>query len=116
MSGTFVKRDRTLKFRATPEEEAVINRRMKECGVHNRAAFLRRMAMCGYLINLDLPELSEVSRMLSINSNNLNQVARRANAIGMIDNSDIKELIRQQGEILKTLREIYDQLQRIDQP
>ena len=51
-------------------------------GIRNKSAYIRKMCIDGYVINLDLPELKECSRLLRSASNNLNQIARRVNAGG----------------------------------
>ena len=67
-----------------PEERKLIERRMKEAGIRNMSAYIRKMAIDGYVIRLDLSDLKEVSRLMGINSNNLNQYAKKANETGSI--------------------------------
>ena len=82
--------------------------KMKQAGIKNMSAYIRKMAIDGYVIRLDTSELSEISRLLRINSNNLNQIAKRANETGSIYINDIKELKVQQDEILVALEKVYD--------
>ena len=63
-----------VKFK--PEEVEILHNRMKEAGVQNMSAFIRKMALNGYLINLRWPDLSKVLSLHSRISNNLNQYAR----------------------------------------
>lgn len=53
-------------------------------GITHPSAYLRKMAMDGYIINLDLSDLKELVRLSRINSNNLNQYAKKANETGSI--------------------------------
>lgn len=52
-------REVQLKFRVTPEERALIEQKMEQLGTTNMAAYLRKMAVDGYAVNLELPELRE---------------------------------------------------------
>lgn len=48
-----------VKFRVTPEERAMIDRRMEQADTINMAAYLRKMAIDGYVVKLELPELRD---------------------------------------------------------
>ena len=82
-----------------PEERKLIERRMKEAGIRNMSAYIRKMAIDGYVIRLDLSDLKEVSRLMGINSNNLNQYAKKANETGSIYLNDIRILQDQHEKI-----------------
>ena len=58
-----------VKFRVTPEERALIGKRMEQAGIMNMAAYLRKMAIDGYVIKLELPELRELISLLRRKSN-----------------------------------------------
>ena len=86
------------------EEVEMIHERMKEAGVQNMSAFIRKMALNGYLINLRWPDLSKVLSLHSRISNNLNQYAKKANETGKLyeeDIAEIKKMHNQQTEFLK---------------
>ena len=51
------KRDMQLNFRVSSEELAVIEQKMSQLGTSNREAYLRKMALDGYVVKLELPEL-----------------------------------------------------------
>ena len=70
--------------------------------------------MDGYVIRLDLSELTEMLRLARINSNNLNQVAKRANETGNIYETDIKNLQEEQLVIKELLRGILDELTKMN--
>ena len=80
------KRRRTipLMFYVTPEERDQIEAKMAQLGTNNMSAYLRKIAIDGYVVQLDLPELREMVSLLRRSSNNLNQLARRANETGRI--------------------------------
>ncbi|MDE6899168.1 MAG: plasmid mobilization relaxosome protein MobC, partial [Lawsonibacter sp.] len=65
---------------------------MEQIGVANLSAYLRKMAVDGYIIHLDMSEVQELVRLLRICSNNLNQYARRANETGSIYAADVEDL------------------------
>ena len=87
-------------LKITPEDRMRIREKMDEAGVTNMSAFIRKMAIDGYVIKLDLTDIKEVSRLLRINSNNINQYAKRANETGNIYLEDIKEIQEQQEKEL----------------
>ncbi len=87
-------------------DRELIKRRMDEAGIRNMSAYIRKMAIDGYVIRLDLKDVKEVSRLMGINSNNLNQYAKKANETGSIYLRDIKVLQEQHEEIWEELRKI----------
>ena len=91
-----------VKFK--PEEVEILHNRMTEAGVQNMSAFIRKMALNGYLINLRWPDLSKVLSLHSRISNNLNQYAKKANETGNIYREDIAELKEMHAEQTKLLR------------
>ena len=58
-------------------------------GTDNMSAFLRKMAIDGHVIKLDLPELKELVSLLRYTSNNINQIARRVNSTGRVYTEDL---------------------------
>lgn len=88
-----------LHFVVSEQELDRIRQRMEECGVANLSAFLRKMALDGYIIHLDMTELQELTRLLRICSNNLNQYAKRANEVGSVYAADIEDLRLRLDEI-----------------
>lgn len=81
-----------VKFRVTPEERKMIDRRMEQAGISNMAAYLRKMAIDGYVVKLELPELRDFISLLRRTSNNFNQIARRVNSTDRIYADDIAEM------------------------
>ena len=97
-------------FDTTPEQAAIIQQKMKNAGVNNKSGFFRAMVLNGYLLRLDLPELREVSRQMSILSNNVNQIAKRMNEHGSIYETEIDEIVEKQEEIIQLIRQVYERL------
>ena len=107
------KRNIQLNFRVTEAERDRIRSRMKQADIRSQTAFLRKMAIDGYIVSLDLPDIREMVRLLRISSNNLNQYARKANETGSIYHEDIEELKNNQKEILQEMRKVLDRLTAI---
>lgn len=81
-----------VKFRVTLEERKLIDKRMLQAGTMNMAAYLRKMAIDGYVVKLELPELRDLISLLRRTSNNFNQIAKRVNATNRIYADDIHEM------------------------
>lgn len=73
-----------VEFVMSEQEAELIKGRMAELGITNLSAYLRKMAVDGYIIHLDMRDIQEMIRLLRICSNNLNQYTRRANETGSI--------------------------------
>lgn len=102
-----------LHFRVSPKELERINQKREEIGIRNMGAFLRKMAMDGYCVNLDLTDVSQVSSLLRRCSNNLNQYAKKANETGSIYAADIQDLQVRLDEIRELQRQILKRLAAI---
>lgn len=85
-------REVQLKFRVTPEERQLIERKMVLLGTSNMAAYLRKMAIDGYIINVEMPELRELLSLLRRSSNNLNQLTKRVHETGRFYDADLEDL------------------------
>ena len=109
------KRNRTeqIKFWATPEEKDLILKKMALYGTSNMGAYLRKMAIDGYVIKLELPELKEMIRLLGIANNNINQIARSLNSTGRIYEVDIQEIRDRIDGLYDYARKILDSLAKI---
>ena len=88
-----------INFYASEEEAALIRQRMKDAGVVNLSAYIRKMTIDGYHINLDLTDVRELVSLLRRCSNNLNQIAKRANETRSIYQTDIEDLRRQYDKL-----------------
>ena len=106
-------RTRQVKFWVSEEEYQLLKKKMEAAGGVNQGAYIRKMILDGYIVNLDIPELKEIIRLLSITSNNVNQMARRLNAEGSIYQQDIAEVEAQLEQNYKMLRRLITKLGRI---
>ncbi len=86
------KRDVPLLFWVSEEEKKMIQYKMEQLGTTNLSAYLRKIAIDGFVINLELPELQELVSLLRRSSNNLNQLTRRVHETGRFYDADLEEL------------------------
>ena len=101
-------------FRVTPKEKEIIGQKMKEIGTANMGAYLRKMAVDGYAIRVETPELKELLRLLGIAGNNLNQLTRKVRATGKVYDADLESLDLKFDQLLAESRKMLDILERID--
>lgn len=106
-------RDKWVHFVMTGDEYDRMRRKMEEIGIRNQSSYLRKMALDGYCVNLDLRDVKEVVSLLRYCSNNLNQYAKRANETGSIYAEDIQDLKQRQLEIWEATKEILARLATI---
>ena len=93
-----------VKFK--PEEVEILHDRMKEAGVQNMSAYIRKMAINGYVIIPEWPDLNRIISLQARISNNLNQYAKKANETGKLyeeDIAEIKMMNNEQTELLKSV-------------
>jgi hypothetical protein len=103
------KRDVQVNFRVSPDELALIEQKMSQVGTKNREAYLRKMALDGYVVQLDLPELKELVSLLRRSSNNLNQLTRRVH----VYNADLEDIAQRQEQLWEGVKEILTQLSKL---
>ena len=106
-------RNRQIIFWVSPIEEAMIEERMSQVGTKSLSAYLRKIAIDGMIINLQIPELKEVISLLRRCSNNLNQIARQVNATGRIYGTEMEQILQNQEELWKAANEILRKLSAI---
>lgn len=102
--------DNQVHIRLTDEEYALIQEKMRLANMENMSAYIRKMAIDGYVLKLELPELKEMVAQLGKMGGNINQIARRANENGRIYQADLEDIQKQQAEILKIAQGIYAKL------
>lgn len=83
---------------------------MREAGTANMGAYLRKMALDGYILRLDLPELKEMLSQLRYMGNNVNQIAKRVNEVGVIDEMDIRGVSKRQERMLEQMARLLEKL------
>lgn len=107
------KRDVQLKFRVTPEERELIEQKMAQLGTENMAAYLRKMAIDGLVVKLELPELRELVSLLRYSSNNLNQLTRRVHETGRVYDADLEDMHQSYDRLWEAANQILTSLAAI---
>ena len=102
-----------LNFRVTEREKELIEDRMQEMGTTNREAYLRKIAIDGMVVKLEVPELKEIVSLMRRTSNNVNQIARRLNETGRIYEVDITDVQNQQEQLWDMLNSLITKISGI---
>ena len=97
-------------IRMTQEELQAIQKKMELFGTTNFSAFVRKMAIDGYVVRLELPELKELVSLLRYSSNNLNQLTKRVHETGRIYDADLEDIHRDQERLWGAAQQILDKL------
>lgn len=113
MSAPNRKREVQVNFRVSPQELEMIEQKMAQLGTTNREAYLRKMALDGYVVRLELPELKELVSLMRYSSNNLNQLTRRVHETGRIYDADLEDISQRQDQLWAGVREILAQLAKL---
>jgi len=98
------KRNIQLLFRVTPEEKALIQQKMRLLHTNNLAAYLRKIAIDGYIITVDNSDLKAIAAEMQKIGVNINQIARRVNSTTRIYEQDFIEIHRKVDEMWRLLR------------
>ena len=99
-------------FRTTESEAAIMRKKMEALGIRNESAYMRALALNGYILKLDLPQIREMLRLLGNMTNNLNQIAKRLKAHGNLYETEIEEIQQKQDELWKMMRQLLSILER----
>ena len=86
-------------FWVSENEKSMIEEKMAQAGMTNLSAYLRRIAIDGMIVRLELPELKEMVSLLRYASNNINQIARRMNESGRIYDTDLEQVVQNQEQL-----------------
>lgn len=102
-----------MKVRFSQKEKERIEMKMSETGIQGMAPYVRKMALDGICVKLDLKDVRELISLLRRCSNNLNQYAKRANETGSIYAADIADLQKRMDEIWELSRQSLARLASI---
>ena len=97
-------RPKQIKFFVNDKEYELIRKKMAQMGTDNMSAYIRKMIIDSYVINLDMPELRELTLKMKSISNSENQIAKRVNSTGNIYEADIEEIKKNQEILTHFLR------------
>ena len=102
------KRDQAMYFMVTPRERQLIAEKMAQLGTKNTGAYLRKMAVDGYIVKLDLGSVRELVGLLRGATNNLNQIARRS-----VYAADVEDMQARYAELWEAANKILLELAQI---
>ena len=99
-------RNRTIqvKFYVTEDERALIEQKMKLVPTRNMAAYLRKIAIDGYIIQVDHADIKAMTAEIQKIGININQIAKRVNATGSVYQEDMEEIKEVLAEIWRLQR------------
>lgn len=81
-----------IKFRVTEKERTLIEEKMKQIPTRNMAAYLRKMAIDGYVIQVDHSDIKAMTAEIQKIGVNINQIAKRVNTTGSVYREDMDEI------------------------
>ena len=94
-----------IEFRVTEQERQLIQKKMEQLGTKNMGAYLRKMAIDGYIIKVDYTEQKKLAAAVSNAAANINHICRRINQNGRFHADDVAELKARQAEIWQLLKQ-----------
>ena len=94
-----------LYFKVSPEEKEIIEKKMEQLGIHNQRAYLRKLAVDGYAVQVDMSDFKALVSLLRICSNNLNQIAQKAHILNVVDVQRYDANTRQLEAAIKKITE-----------
>ena len=104
------KRSVPIVFWVSEDEKELIQQKMELLGTGNMSAYLRKMAIDGYTVRLDIPELKEILSLLRYAGNNLNQLTRRVHETGHIYDADLADIKNNQDRMLDAIEKVVTQI------
>lgn len=113
MNGQKRKRDVPVLFWVSAAEMDAIQQKMAQFGTKNLSAYLRKMALDGYVVQLELPELKELVSLMRYSSNNLNQLTRKVHETGRVYDADLEDISQRQEQLWAGVKEILTQLSKL---
>ena len=100
------KRPNVLRCPVTAEERALIEQKMAQLPTQRIGAYLRKMAIDGYIIYTDTADIKAFTKELSAIGRNINQIAKRINAGGSTYQADMEEIRERLDQIWQLQRRI----------
>ena len=91
----------------------MIQTKMEQIGTDNLSAYLRKMAIDGYVVNLELPELRELVSLLRRSSNNLNQLTKRVHETHRVYDTDLEDIRQGYDGLWEAVQKILTSLAKI---
>lgn len=106
-------RNTLIRIWLSPDEQAKIQERMANVGIRNLSAYMRKMALNGYVLHVDLAPVKEIVSLQRRCANNLNQITVQANSNGGVYPDEIKALQRDYADLWEPLSELLERLSEV---
>ena len=100
-------------FKVSDQERELIKQRMALAGIRNMSAYIRKMCIDGYTVNLQILELTECAKLLRYISNNVNQITRRVNSGGGVYPDEVDGITAKLDEASGLFGNILERLSKI---
>ena len=108
-----LKRNINMGFRVNEDEKYFIEKKMEAAGWKNFRSFVLNSLVRGVIVKIDLGEISEMNMLLRRASNNINQIAARANATGNVYAADLADIQSQQAAIWERQNKLIGAISQI---
>ncbi len=105
-----ITRTNQINLKFSDHEMDLLQQKMELAGIHNRSAYLRKMAIDGIIINVNMTEIKEMLRLQVRTSANVNQIAKRCNETGNLYEEDVRELQKGYEEQTEQMKKMADQI------
>ena len=102
-----------LYTKVSPEEKEVIDQKMALLGTMNLRAYLRKMAVDGYIVQLDMTSVAELVKLLRSISNNINQISRRCNETRNLYAQDVDDLRKGYAQIWQGINDLLKKFETL---
>ena len=102
-----------IPLRVTEKEREQIEAKMKEVGIQNREWYIRKMAIEGKILWLEVPQLDEILTLFRRASNNVNQLAKQFHEKQRIYEVDVDEAVEQLKHVASELHALLLKLSRL---
>lgn len=102
-----------LYTKVSPEEKAVIDKKMELLGTTNLRAYLRKQAVDGYVVHADMSGIAEAVKLLRSISNNVNQIARFCNSARNLYGQDVEDLKAGYNAVWRRISELMEKFENL---
>jgi len=112
------KRQIRIELNLTDDERDLLLQRMTDANMKNMQSYLRKMALTGYILRLDISEVRETLRFLASTANNINQLAKRANETRSIYAQDMIQLREDVGNLqgqVSDIMKVFSKVRRFSE-
>ena len=105
-------RNERIEIKLTKEEKELFKEKLELSKSKSMGHFIRKCVMEAPIFVIDMNEFRKMQSLIGRNANNLNQIAKRINATGVIYREDIEELKKENDDISREILKIQNILLR----